>query len=1739
MDPREMETLIQRLVHNPHDQDAITQAHSAGQRDPKSYAMLLEKVGTATSDPAFACHWLTEAANVWSITLGDAHRAARALMIAIDRDPTQSAPADKLAELYREKGDTKALVALLERRAKALAPLAQQDPAVAQQLAALHEELGRLWSGEPLSQPKKALDNYRRAVELDPGNQYSIYSARELLKAAEQWAEAVPYFEAELRLVTDNERRIALRQDEGEVRKNARDLVGATQALREARNLEGGTDPVLRQLIASVLLERQQAGEGLSAQDRQEGAQLFVSLAEEFPGEHALSYSLCALELVQGDDRAVQLAMYYGEQLSRSEEVAPRAAIYVAANPHGALAAEARAFAEGLGHAIPSAPPALPSGRAASAAPAAARPRSGAPAFAVEAMAPADPDQVTALIEQAQALARKARKNDAAQKYRDVLAIEPSNMDAIAFLEGYLKQLRKFAELRDVLRRAAADTGIDVEQRVSWLRAAAGLSESQLRDANGAVEVLEELLAIDPESEDARSTLKRLLERAQRWDDLARVLEQEAELVSDVEARISAEKGIARLHEQKRKDPAAAGEAWTRIASLVPEDESALDTAVEFFEKGSRADRAAQAISDNLPQITDEARRVTLLKKLGSLRLSARAPLEAGEAFAEAGSVGKDRGAWHEAEKAFAQAEAWDQAASAASERAGLTSDSSEKAKLLAVEASYLVRAGDEEGAVERLESATELAPEDDELANELEQRLDGAQRLEDLVAFFLRRAEQLPAGRKRSGLRRRAADLQRDRLGDGDAARETLLALLEDGDDVDALSWLSDDAEQRGDAAAAVDFLGRLSKVASETPQKVSALMREAALYSGALSSPEEAIARYERVLSDLDPNNDLALSLVADLYEGTDNPRSAAAALERRLKIVTDPIVQLDIANRLSDLYEGPLDEPKEAVRALDVVRSLDPEDFGAIQRLAELCERLEDWPRVAQHLADLMEVEGDPEEVSRMTRRRAEILHQKVGKSDEALGVLLEVADQGDGPCRDEYVSLGDELGWKGVVAMKLVEWFIAAAPGQQRSQALLGAFDRFLEVERKADAATVGKELARARGTDKTFAARLEKLAVELKDLDALAVAHDLLVQDLTGPARAEETVRQAEVLVDAGVDPEPAIEHGEQALSSVPPSEVAPLLERLAKLTSDRTRIIEIYERQVTRCKAPQDKLEALGRAARVAAEHDEYERSRAFFDIVLGGGGTEEAIELLEGVARATDTALGNDKLKRVLAESLAAGGQGSRDGGRTRSAMLGRAARIAFSDLGDREQAFTWIGDAIIAHVDDERLEQLGLFASEIGDPKRSEAVISRALEEVFDGPLVRKLLAHRAALRRDELSDTPGAAVDLRRLHDLSPSDADVVEQLLALYTELKDYRGMVQLYEDQILRGKDPASRAELARKVARLWEEQLTDPRESADAWRRVLRMKQGDPEATEGLERAKVAMLNRPKVSTSPPEEDAPPPPKKPAAPELGPEQPEATDPSSPVAAAAPETTPDAPVAAETSAELEAATEETTPAAEDPSPKMEAVAEQADAKPQKPQKPSKKKKQDTKNETSLNGGTPPPEPPLETKDEEPPPPVEIPAEAKAEPEERPEAADEAFIPPTDPPTGHDEKTVADVRPDVLAEAFGSGPPAGSAQPPKPVRGGPPPPPPPSRTPPPPPSASRVPPPPPGARGAAPPPPARTPPPLPPGARASRPPPPPPGASARPLPPPPAGAGFRNAPLDEDGEDVGDEELFEGQ
>jgi tetratricopeptide (TPR) repeat protein len=1428
MDAREMESLSKRLIQNPHDQEALLAAHQAGQADPAAYAMFLEKVGNGTTDPAFACHWLTEAANVWLASIGDAPRAARVLMKAIERDPTQPSAGDRLAELYRERGDTKALVALLERRCKAIDGLPTLDATLTTQAAAMREELGRLWSEAPLSNTRKATEHFRRAIELDSTSQYAIYALRELLKAEQAWAAAVPYFELEQRLVDDPERRLALYQDEASVRQQAGDRAGASEALRRAREIEGGNDPSLKQQLATLTLERVQAQEDVPEAERNEAAQLFVALAEEYPGEHGLSYSLCALETSKGDDRAVQLAMFYAEELGREAQIVQQVAQYLKANPSGALTAPAREYVNKLAQA------------------------GLADESVLDALAPTDDapktEKIQALLDQANALARRARKPEAAEKYQQILELDPSNEEAVQFMESYLRQRRKYPELRELFRAAAAIEDAPFDARMQWLRELAGLCETQLRDAEGAISAWQSVLALSPTDEGSLEQLQRLLERAGRWDELVVLLEEQAGKEDDIERRVAMERSIAKIHEQKRKDPIATGHTWSRIANLLTDDDAAILSAVKSFERGERIDLAAQCLADSVGGIEDETARAHLYQKLGSLRETLRDFGGAGDAYLESAATLRAVPLFEAAEKCFVEANAWAQAASVVDELVEQTGSAVEKAKLYATAAVYLTRAGDPDAALSRLEQATAIDPGNDTYAEDLERMYGATERHEDIVRLLLNRAEQMRDRDGRVALRKRAAGLQRNVLKDPEGARESLLLVLSDGDDADALRELVADAEERQDFQEATSYLHRLATLSRDPAEKVQYLLREAELLAEKLDEPEASIARYEGILTDLDPGHAGSLEAIAALYERLDNPKGTARALERLLKLELGTDAKLTIARKLADLYETRLDDPKRAILMLDTVRELDEEDFSALGRLVQLAESTEDWERLARHLAEQLGIEGDEDELSRMARQLAALQHEKLGKDDEALSVLMHVADLGDAACREEYIALADELGWKGIVATKLVEWNLDSPNGSQRNEALRGAFERFLAVGRNAEAAGVGRELVRAKAADTELTTQLEELAVELKDLDTLEIAQDLLAQSLSGPARAEEMVRQAEIRLRAGVDVPDAIQHGEQALTSVAPDQVEPLLQRLGKLTDDADQRIDLYERQVTRCKLPADRLRALSRAAQVAAELDSLERSRTFFDITLGGNVPVETMELLETLAAETDERLGRVSLRRVLAESFASGGQGSKDGGRTRAALLRRAAMLAYREFADKSQAFQWLADSIVAHVEDEGLDELERFAREVDDVKRAEAVLTRALEEVFDGPLVRRLLARRANLRRHALADPHGAAADLKRLHDLSPSDHAVTDELSQLYQELGDYRGMVQLFEDQILRGKDPTLRADLARRVARLWEEELGDAREAADAWRRVLRLKQGDPEATEGLERAKSNML---------------------------------------------------------------------------------------------------------------------------------------------------------------------------------------------------------------------------------------------------------------------------------------------------
>src|SRR5262249_56938223 len=99
---------------------------------------------------------------------------------------------------------------------------------------------------------------------------------------------------------------------------------------------------------------------------------------------------------------------------------------------------------------------------------------------------------------------------------------------------------------------------------------------------------------------------------------------------------------------------------------------------------------------------------------------------------------------------------------------------------------------------------------------------------VQDVARLLLRRSDKHPDKATRVVLRKRAAKIQRETLGDASAARESLSLVLDDGDDGEALSLLATDSEDRNEFTEAVEYLARLGRVTPERDEQAEVGLRQ-----------------------------------------------------------------------------------------------------------------------------------------------------------------------------------------------------------------------------------------------------------------------------------------------------------------------------------------------------------------------------------------------------------------------------------------------------------------------------------------------------------------------------------------------------------------------------------------------------------------------------------------------------------------------------------------------------------------------------------------------------------------------------------------------------------------------------------------------------------------------------------------------------------------------------------------------
>ncbi len=1298
MDPAEYAALARRLIDNPQDAEALAAARRLGLRDAGTYALLLEKVGHGSTDRRTASHWFTEAAAVWSTTLGDTRRTESVLRESLRADPWNERAAEWLARMLEVTADPDGLLATLEGRAAACANRTDEVEDGVRRAADIFLYLGHRLNSGPFARADRALGAYERAIALDPANREAIRAARGLYAVAGRWPEVAASFEKERALLHKRADKLQSYREEATLLRSLGDSNGAIRALRYALSMHPN-DLVLAEELANAILGRLKAGEAVTRTERLEAAQLFVSLAETYDGEMALAHVLNALRANPGNDVAIDLAFKLAIALGHQAMLSPFAVAYLGENPKGKHAVRVRLDLAGMHEtagriddAIKVLAPIERDNMDAAAKITSLMQRTGRVDDVVarmDAHAASLPPMARQgiLLEAARLLDKNDRTEAAIAHYEQLLAIHPAHPEALDKVASHLRARKERGPLRDLLILAAGHASTQPGTRRSMLREAAELS-LELDDHAKARDILAQLYEENRSDAAVRALYKQVLAKLERWDDVIKILDRQIGAARSAEDVVAVLREHASVHENGRSDRVQAAHSWARIAKLAPEDDEALERAVALYETADCLDEAISLLSAATVRLP-EASRPPALARMAALAEKRGMHQDAAEAVAARAALTNDPRDWHEAERLFTVAGGWLQAADALDHQQEADQPPAQQAATHARKAEYLAKAGETARAIEELERACELDPTADAYWVELEWHCESSENQRRFVAFALGRAERLDDKDCRVSVRRRAARTLRDVLHDAQGALAVQRKVLEDLDDTEALTDLAEDAERRGAHQEACDLLLRLEAALSRPSDQLRLLLRVARIRFDQLGDAQGALALLERALLEVDGASAEALEESVRIRSSQQDWPGVAMVLERAEARSSVPEEKLALELRLADVCEHELSDPARAIEHLRAARGIDVGNRDTQQRLARLHESCGQWKELSEVLASLMAGETDREQLVAQALRRASVLDEKLNLSDDALAVLSDLADAGDAQCRAAYVEVADRAGAQRRSAEKLEEWAASAGDDAGQTGFLRGAFDRYLAYGLLKQASQIAARLAATGLFDADAASRLERAALEARDIEVAQAAQGYLMSGREGADRVQEALRQAEALVAAGADRSQVVLAAEAELSALPPVEMAQLIPRLAELCASAEDRLALYERHVARSGGRSERMAAIAAAASVAARSDLMQRCQRLFAMAVSSATQDEDFLPMEQQTVDADRELGGQAVRKAWAHALAEGASNTRMAADRRAELLRRAGRIAYRELGDPAQAFDWFNEATFVRLE------------------------------------------------------------------------------------------------------------------------------------------------------------------------------------------------------------------------------------------------------------------------------------------------------------------------------------------------------------------------------------------------------------------------------------------------------------------
>ncbi|MCC6526258.1 MAG: tetratricopeptide repeat protein [Polyangiaceae bacterium] len=1091
-------------------------------------------------------------------------------------------------------------------------------------------------------------------------------------------------------------------------------------------------------------------------------------------------------------------------------------------------------------------------------------------------------------------------KPRAIEAWKGRLAENAADGEALAALERLYERSELWRELVDTLRQIEQGTEA-VEERKRCMTKAASVLADRLGDTGEAIIAWRAVLDDFGPEPTTLSALADLYEVADRWDDLAEVLDVWLTLSEGEAERIALFTRLGDVRRAHLADPQGALTAYREVLVLDPSHagaragleamlespepdikREAAETIRPLYEADGDAARLLKVLDIEVEATLDPlARLVTLKNALVTAEETVQDP---GRAFDYAARGLREAlgdpsvPEWiATCERLAAATERWRELCDLYESVVEdiLDADEQQKVRLRAGELAR-VRLEDQARAIRHYRAALDARAEDTRAMRALEELYEATGDSASLLGILKLRTEATEADPERIALLYRTAELEAGPLGDARAAIDSYEALIDIALEDKAVTAL--DALYRKEArfdnlvtlyerqlesagvATAAQLRVQIAAVAREKLDDVPRALDELSEALNLDPTHAGAVAALEAFLDESqDPEHrGQVAALLEPYYLRMTDWQKLHRVLEARLESCQDPSERADLLRQLATLYDEQLEDYPAATETVAKLLRDEPGDESIWKELERLSKVTGNWKRLAEIYAEsLKEVGADDPSTARLCERTGELFAQ-VGAAEDAL-VWYRRAHEFS-PDSPELFAAIDGLLVKLDRAAERVDLYRAsldhAADDAARVAALhiIAALERdklgrtddairtlneICDIEPQNEAALEAlTALYRGQQKEDDLADLYLRRAEQASDA-ASAAPHRLDLARLLRPSDPDRALDQLETIVIDLPSHAEAIAELESFIGDKEhKGRVLEILRPVYERGQDWRGLVRLGEERLTLLEEPSDKVEVWMEIAGLwEVQGEDPKRACA---VVRQAFELVPADEPARAALERLTAALGAwPALADSYTRAIAAV-----DDELVKRQLCDALATVCDKRLDDPRRALDALARLAELEPDElgplERMERLCLLLS---DWTRLVAVLERQAELTPDVPAQAAILRRIGGVKQEMLEDEAGAVATYERALDLEPDAPVTLDRLIALYELRDDKERLAELYERRVeLTAPDDALRYDLTLRCAELFEGPLHNAQEAIRMYGQALDVRAGDTKVLVALQR---------------------------------------------------------------------------------------------------------------------------------------------------------------------------------------------------------------------------------------------------------------------------------------------------------